>query len=67
MRDAINQTLSAPRPRRSPTYLVQQRRPRATASIVDGRGDSDPVASNATVEGKAQNRRVEILIRPFTG
>ncbi|WP_298743312.1 OmpA family protein [uncultured Brevundimonas sp.] len=34
---------------------------------VDGRGESQPVASNATAEGKALNRRVEILIRPFRG
>ncbi|HWQ85217.1 OmpA family protein [Brevundimonas sp.] len=34
---------------------------------VDGRGESAPIASNATAEGKAQNRRVEILIRPFRG
>jgi len=35
--------------------------------FVDGRGESAPLASNATAEGKAQNRRVEILIRPFRG
>ena len=29
---------------------------------VEGKGDSDPVASNATPEGRAQNRRVEILV-----
>lgn len=34
---------------------------------VDGRGESAPIASNASAEGKAQNRRVEILIRPFRG
>lgn len=34
---------------------------------VDGRGESAPIATNDTAEGKAQNRRVEILIRPFRG
>ena len=34
---------------------------------VDGKGESAPIASNATAAGKAQNRRVEILIRPFRG
>lgn len=34
---------------------------------VDGQGENAPVASNATPQGKAENRRVEILIRPFRG
>jgi outer membrane protein OmpA-like peptidoglycan-associated protein len=34
---------------------------------VDGRGETAPIAANDTPEGKAQNRRVEILIRPFRG
>jgi type VI secretion system protein ImpK len=29
----------------------------------DGYGDSQPIASNATPEGKAQNRRVEVVIQ----
>jgi outer membrane protein OmpA-like peptidoglycan-associated protein len=33
---------------------------------VDGRGKSQPIASNATSSGKARNRRVEITIQPLT-
>ena len=33
---------------------------------VEGHGANDPVASNATTSGKAQNRRVEITILPLT-
>lgn len=31
-----------------------------------GRGEDQPVASNLTPEGRAQNRRVEVIIRPTT-
>jgi len=32
---------------------------------IEGRGYSDPIASNATESGRAQNRRVEIQISPI--
>lgn len=32
--------------------------------VAVGRGEDQPVASNSTDQGRAQNRRVEILIRP---
>ncbi len=34
--------------------------------VTYGRGESQPVASNQTVYGREQNRRVEIIIRPNT-
>ena len=46
-------------------YLsAQQLDPRRFS--VEGRGASDPIASNASPSGRAQNRRVEITILPLT-
>ena len=61
-----NLTLSRQRASSVAQYLVN-RNVLADRLYVDGRGESQPVATNATAEGKAQNRRVEILIRPFRG
>ncbi len=33
---------------------------------VEGRGEREPIASNASARGKSQNRRVEIIIQPLT-
>lgn len=64
--DDFNLNLSRQRASSVAQYLVS-RNVLADRLYVDGKGESAPVASNATAEGKAQNRRVEILIRPFRG
>ncbi len=64
--DDYNLNLSRQRASSVAQYLVS-RNVLADRLFVDGRGESVPIATNATAEGKAQNRRVEILIRPFRG
>ncbi|MDW8465698.1 MAG: hypothetical protein RML35_05765 [Chloroherpetonaceae bacterium] len=41
------------------TYLIQQKIA-ARRMTVRGAGESEPVASNDTEEGRAQNRRIEL-------
>jgi outer membrane protein OmpA-like peptidoglycan-associated protein len=63
--DASNQTLSVNRAQAVATYLTS--RGVASARIgVRGYGESAPIASNDTEEGRAQNRRVEIKVVPVT-
>ena len=64
--DDYNLNLSRQRASSVAQYLVG-RNVLADRLYVDGRGESAPIATNATAEGKALNRRVEILIRPFRG
>jgi len=59
--DEYNQRLSERRAEAVKTYLV--RKGIAASSIrTEGKGKTMPIASNATREGRAQNRRVEIEI-----
>lgn len=44
-------------------YMVNQGVP-ADRVRTEGRGKAEPVASNATAEGRARNRRVEVTVVP---
>lgn len=60
--DSYNQALSERRAQSVVDYLISNG---VSASILNpvGMGESSPVASNDTREGRAQNRRVEIIAR----
>jgi outer membrane protein OmpA-like peptidoglycan-associated protein len=59
--DAVNGPLSVNRADATRRYLVD--RGVATQRVsIDGRGSHEPVADNATLEGRAKNRRVEIFV-----
>jgi OOP family OmpA-OmpF porin len=60
--EAYNQALSERRADAVKAYLVEQGIAGNTITS-SGRGESDPVASNDTASGRANNRRVEIGIR----
>jgi outer membrane protein OmpA-like peptidoglycan-associated protein len=61
--DAYNMGLSRRRAEATRNAMVQQGIPAANITL-EARGESQPIASNATAEGRAQNRRVEIILRP---
>ncbi|MCG6119981.1 MAG: OmpA family protein [Blastomonas sp.] len=63
--DAYNQTLSERRAQSVSSYL-STRGVQPARLATRGFGESQPVASNTTEEGRAQNRRVEIRIVPVT-
>ena len=60
---AHNQSLSERRARSVASLLVQGGVAQSRIASY-GRGAAQPIASNDTVAGRAQNRRVEIIIRP---
>ena len=63
--DAFNQTLSESRARTVMNYLISRGVP-ASRLRSQGFGETMPVASNDTAEGRQRNRRVEIKIVPLT-
>jgi outer membrane protein OmpA-like peptidoglycan-associated protein len=58
-----NQVLSENRARAVMDYLIARGVPAGSITSV-GIGQARPVADNATAEGRANNRRVEIIIKP---
>lgn len=63
---AYNQTLSERRASAVASILRDSGVPAWRVSAV-GRGQTQPIATNATPEGRQQNRRVEIVITPIQG
>ena len=59
-----NQTLSEKRAKSVYDYLMEDQGISSTRMTFEGQGIHEPVADNATPEGRAKNRRVEILILP---
>ncbi len=60
--DEYNQNLSERRAQSVVTYIVQNFAISASRLVGKGYGESNPIASNATEEGRALNRRVEFFI-----
>jgi OmpA-OmpF porin, OOP family len=60
--DAFNQALSEKRAQAVVDYLVKAGLPASRFAAV-GYGSTQPVAGNDTDDGKAQNRRIEFLVR----
>lgn len=63
--DAINQPLSERRAASVGTYLASQGVD-SRRIVTSGFGKNRPIASNDTTEGRAQNRRVELMLQPLT-
>lgn len=61
----FNQALSVRRAQSVADYLMS-REVIPERLVVTGRGPSQPIASNDTPEGRALNRRVEIVLTPLT-
>jgi len=61
---AYNKDLSEKRAAAVVQYLVRQHGIAADRLVPAGVGPLAPVATNATEEGRAKNRRVELVVRP---
>ncbi|HJV43309.1 OmpA family protein [Caulobacter sp.] len=64
--DDYNQSLSERRASAVAGYLTGQGRVLQDRIFVAGMGERQPIADNSTAAGRAQNRRVEVILRPLT-
>jgi adhesin transport system outer membrane protein len=62
--DAYNQRLSLARAEAVKAYLVSNGVDVKRVQTV-GKGESEPIADNASAEGRAKNRRVEVTVKPL--
>ncbi len=58
----LNEELSAKRAASVQSYLVSNNNVPADKITSTGLGDSKPIATNKTAQGRAQNRRVDVII-----
>lgn len=60
--EKYNQELSERRAQAVADYLIDETDIASDAMSYDGRGATDPIADNSIAEGRAKNRRVEIIL-----
>ena len=62
----LNQELSRRRAESVENYLVLRDNVVPARIIAEGRGETNPIATNTTASGRALNRRVQIYLTPLT-
>lgn len=63
--EAFNQKLSKRRAISIRDYLIKNVNHNGVRYIISGRGETQPIATNESEHGRAQNRRVEILVEGY--
>lgn len=62
--DEMNQKLSQSRAESIQQYMINAMRIASYRLIATGYGETNPIANNETASGRAQNRRIDIVIKP---
>ena len=62
--DDLNMRLSQARAEAVRQYMISAMNVQEFRAIATGYGETNPVANNETEEGRARNRRIDIIIRP---